>query len=522
VPTPSAHKQVRLDPTYRMDEHTEPNFAGFSKIMDRFPLELLVLILDCFDNQSGEDRAALKLCRLTNKLFCYVATPRLFRCLNVSEDIDSLNRALNVASSANLAACINCIIWHTAPVEYSRDVYHSESVRQGYPLKRRPLRSTNPATQQRLIWSEPRFASSLGRFLCSIVGGLPNLTRLEVGGPYQDYLASFDVEAMEKWAASGIHSGSWPEVDVHFVLKTCLKEAARAGHPLQEISLAPAQFLFWYCCEDAELQAHLKRLRKFHGPSAADFGRVSHLTGVADFRKFVTRTLKTMDGLSSLRLGVGSEENRWKYEEWERYMPSDMLRGQIFELRWSMLRSLDISGLVAHENDLVEFLGAHAKTLRILRMGEIRLSGRVYEKYSDTSYRRDSIIALFHRLRESCDLAEVTLWGRFTNERDEMWVASAGTAWLRMDSRTRRECLRARIARYICHQGDSPFPGLERAPGLRPRMTEPWLASRLPVGQIPGALGASLAQGMIEEETEVAEMVEDESWRWIQPFRGLH
>jgi len=227
-----------------------------------------------------------------------------------------------------------------------------------------------------------------------------------------------------------------------------------------------------------------------------------------------------MDGLSSLRLGVGSEENRSKYEEWERYMPSDVLRSQIFELRWSKLRSLDVSGLVAHENDLVEFLAAHAKTLRILRMGEIRLSGRVYNQHSDTSYRHDSIIALFHRLRESCDLTEATLWGRFTNERDEMWVAGEGTAWLQMDARARRECLRARIARYICHRGDSPFPGLERALRLRPRMAELRPASRLPVGQIPGALGPSLAQGMFEEETEVAEMVEDESWRWIQPYKA--
>jgi hypothetical protein len=142
-------------------------------------------------------------------------------------------------------------------------------------------------------------------------------------------------------------------------------------------------------------------------------------------------------------------------------------------VKLSQLHTLSLTGTIARESLLAQFICAHKKTIRTLYLADITMDWIDHGWYSwfSSSPQRpelDSFYRLFKEIHDHCELANATLSGRFHNGNGEEWLAYP---------KFRRPCIRAEIEDYLSHRLDKLQSSAEGNGSLASEQLPPSIAA---------------------------------------------
>lgn len=396
------------------------------------------------------DRESLKSLRCSCKSVCPAASALLFETVHISPNVNSLDRAGAVCILPHLSPLVKSIVFHIGVLEEVQGGFES------FRTQVLRLDPTNDVTED-IVWKYNCFLEEVAgqesfedrdeddelRYLCRHLVNLEAISTIhdEYDNPFalaQDYVGR----------RTGAHAAH-PAEGSHFSSLLI----ANAGRKLQRVSALSAS---WHC---------LRRIREKIGVSnlCDIFSRVKELRIGLDNFEYLNRDdvdqEEYVSGLQDILRAAGNIQYlHLDFDE----LPfgtdaQDLLPISrcLLELMWPSLARLDLMGIVVTEDNFMNILQKHSRTLRHLHLDDIEITG------DSSSSIPGSILSLFSWISQALTLESITLTGNFTNRHDEAWYVDTESD---VD-----DSIVGQIEKWLTRRGDSPLP-----PKILERRREPY------------------------------------------------
>ena len=412
------------------------------------------------------ERDDLKSFRLSHRDRGLVATTVLFETIHISLNVLSFERAFRVAQSNNLAALVRRLVYHTGIIERN---HTATAAYFGYPEH-----DSDPGDLVGVHSpSFPALEKNYQRYLeeCDAQDAFLKLNEFDELCRLTAFFTNLESTTTiqnERRPSSQTHP-----IQRHFERRIGIKaNVTYCSHSFVYLFLATADsalkvirgdFLSWddFGLSDTHIVgSRLFQLRELQLGFKMEFFNLRKQSHKSTLKAF-EHILKQCNSLAKLDLELHELPHK---QSLQKLIFQQCISSTLHNCDFPRLVHLRLRSFTVFENKFITFLGRQSSTLRTLELEDLvvgRLSPAEFEtvpKWVKESLRADmllqgSIISMFHKIHDTCQLKRASLAGNFTNRYDESWRACR-TRYVETFS------FLYRIERFLCRQGPSPFPPL--------------------------------------------------------------
>ncbi|KIW55035.1 hypothetical protein PV05_07351 [Exophiala xenobiotica] len=447
------------------------------------PFELQLIIASLLD------RNDLKCLRSIHSRRGLAATAILFSTVHISPNTRSFARALQVAQEPHLASYVRRLVYHIGIIEavYGTDTYYGEEDNFYEQVYQYECYLEEIDAQEAFL--ELDEIEELSR-LTSRLNNLESIATIR--DEYDPFLPPHGyIEQRTGLPAIGFFEGR-PFASLF---------EATAGSSINKLQ---GEALSWGVFADVnalpDTSLRLGRLKELS--LGLYITELSNCNDPRDTLQAMGHFLGHCTNLEALSLDF----DEFPFDILSKYYEC-VSRASLYKCRFPRLTRLSLRGLITYEDKFIYFLEAHSSTPVDLTLADLMVVGTsnekdsvsstlsasiVGEKYSSST---GSVVSVFQRIHDVCNLKRVRLRGNFTNRFDESWYVYESIS----------EGFVPQIRRFLCRQGPSPFPAL----GEYCQMQEDTMKDWDPPPYDPEDLGPN---GFGPHPA--AEQFCDDSWEW--------